>query len=220
MNTAVIVFAKAPVPGQVKTRLVPALGAAGAAALAARMLRHALAQATAAGVGPVELCAALDTAHPVLRAAAAEHRASLTAQGDGDLGQRMHRAFARRLQHHGGALLMGTDAPGLDAAVLRRAASELQDHDAVFVPALDGGYALIGQRLADPRCFEGMRWSHAGVMAQTRQRLRAAGLRWAELPPVADIDEPADLAHLPPGWLAALGLAQPAVPLRTVAGPG
>ena len=207
MSTAIIVFAKAPVPGLAKTRLAPALGEAGAAALAERMLRHALAQAVAADVGPVELCAAPDASHPALQAAAAEHGVRLTEQGTGDLGLRMHRAFARSLMHHGRVLLIGTDAPSLDAGVLRQAASALQDHDAVFVPALDGGYALVGQRRADPRWFSDMRWSHDRVMEDTRERLRAAGVRWAELPAVADIDEPADLVHLPPGWLDGLDLA-------------
>mgnify|MGYP002784925684 FL=1 len=207
MSVAVIVFAKAPVPGLAKTRLAPALGEAGAAALAERMLRHALVQAVAADVGPVELCAAPDASHPALQAAAAAQGVRLTEQGTGDLGLRMHRAFARSLMHHGRVLLIGTDAPSLDAGLLRQAASALQDHDAVFVPALDGGYALVGQRRADPRWFSDMRWSHDRVMEDTRERLRAAGVRWAELPAVADIDEPADLVHLPPGWLDGLDLA-------------
>lgn len=198
--TAVIVFAKAPLPGLAKTRLAPALGAEGAAALAARMLQHALAQAVAAGLGPVELCAAPDATHPLLQQAAAAHGATLAAQGPGDLGERMHRAFARHLPPHDGALLMGADVPALDRDLLREAACALHDHDAVFVPALDGGYALVGLRRADARCFAGMHWSHAQVMEDTRARLRAAGLRWHETAPVADIDEPADLAHLPPGW--------------------
>jgi rSAM/selenodomain-associated transferase 1 len=207
VSTAVIVFAKAPVPGLAKTRLAPALGAAGAAALAERMLHHALAQAVAADVGPVELCAAPDASHPALRAAAAEVGASLTEQGTGDLGLRMHRALARSLMRHGRALLIGTDAPALSALVLRQASSALLCHAAVFVPALDGGYALVGQRRADPRWFSDMAWSHNRVMEETRQRLRAAGVRWAELPPVADIDEPGDLVHLPPGWLDNLDIA-------------
>jgi glycosyltransferase A (GT-A) superfamily protein (DUF2064 family) len=109
--------------------------------------------------------------------------------------------------HHGRALLIGTDAPSLDATVLRQASSALQAHDVVFVPALDGGYALVGQRMADPRWFSDMRWSHDRVMEETRERLRAAGVRWAELPAVADVDEPADLRHLPPGWLDGLDVA-------------
>lgn len=204
LDTAVIVFAKAPVPGLAKTRLAPALGAAGAAALAERMLHHTLAQAVAAGVGPVELCAAPDTSHPALQAAATRHGASLTAQGSGDLGQRMHGAITRRLANQGRVLLIGTDAPALDAALVRQAALALCDHDVVLVPAHDGGYALVGQCRADERWFLGMTWSHARVMADTRARLRSAGVRWAELPPVADVDEAADLVHLPPGWLQGL----------------
>ena len=211
MSTTIIVFAKAPVPGLAKTRLAPALGKAGAAALAQRMLHHALAQAKAADIGPVELCAAPDVTHPALRAAAAEYGARLIDQGSGDLGLRMHRAFVRSLASNGHTLLIGTDAPSLDAAVLREASNALHEHDAVFVPALDGGYALVGLRRADPRWFSDMSWSHDRVMEQTRERLRAAGVRWAELAPVADIDEPADLALLPPGWLD--GLHGP-VPIR------
>lgn len=207
MSTSIIVFAKAPIAGQAKTRLVPALGSTGAAALAERMLRHTLAQAGAAGIGPVELCAAPDASHPALRAAAAACGATLAEQGAGDLGQRMHRAFARHLGRGGRALLVGTDAPALDAAMLRRAARALAEHDVVFVPALDGGYALVGQRRADPRWFCAMRWSHPNVMADTRNRLREARVRWAELAPVADIDEPPDLVHLPPGWLDGLARA-------------
>jgi glycosyltransferase A (GT-A) superfamily protein (DUF2064 family) len=100
-------------------------------------------------------------------------------------------------------LLMGTDAPALDAALLRHAAVALQGRDAVFVPALDGGYALVGLRRPAPSLFAAIAWSTPQVMAQTRAALAAAGLRHAELPPVADIDEPPDLARLPPGWLPA-----------------
>jgi hypothetical protein len=98
-------------------------------------------------------------------------------------------------------LLIGTDMPGLDAAVLQAAAAQLSEHDAVLVPALDGGYGLVGLRQTTPAAlralFEDMTWSTPTVMATTRQRLAAAGLRHAELPVLPDIDEPADLQHLP-----------------------
>jgi rSAM/selenodomain-associated transferase 1 len=204
VSTAVIVFAKAPVAGLAKTRLAPALGADGAAALAARMLRHALGQALNADIGPVELCGTPDPAHPALLDAAASFGVALTAQGAGDLGLRMHRAFSRVLTDHARALVIGTDAPALDALMLREAAGRLLDHDVVFVPAHDGGYALVGQRRADPRWFSDVAWSTSGVMDETRRRLCAAGVRWAELAPVADIDEPRDLVHLPAEWRAGL----------------
>lgn len=214
MSTAIIVFAKAPVAGLAKTRLAPALGAEGAAALAQRMLLHALAQAVDAAIGPVELCAAPDATHPALREAAGTYSACLTEQGSGDLGARMHRALTRSLMGYDSALLIGTDAPSLDATVLRDAAQALRDHEAVFVPALDGGYALVGLRRADPRWFFDMTWSHDRVMEVTRERLRQAGVRWAELPAVADIDEPADLVQLPASWRDALASNRPAPQVR------
>jgi rSAM/selenodomain-associated transferase 1 len=200
-RSAVIVFAKAPVPGTAKTRLIPALGAEGAAALAARMLDHTAAMAAASAPDTLEVCAAPDASHPAFQTLARTHCLNLTIQGDGDLGQRMHRAFQRSLAQHAHAVLIGTDAPALDAATLRAARAALDTHDAVFVPALDGGYALIGLRAPQASLFEGIAWSTAEVMSQTRVRLQAARLRWHELPAVADVDEPADLIHVPAGWL-------------------
>ena len=201
-GTAIIVFAKAPQPGLAKTRLIPALGADGAARLAARLLRHAVAQALAAQTGPVQLCIAGDTAHPLVLELSNAHTLAVTPQGEGELGLRMQRALAAALATHAAVLLMGTDLPGLDAAVLRAAAQALQGHDAVFVPALDGGYGLVGLKRPQPALFDGMAWSHPQVMADTRARAAAAGLRLAELPPLHDIDEPADLVHLPAAWRA------------------
>jgi uncharacterized protein len=162
-------------------------------------------QALAAGLGAVDLCVTPDTAHPLFVQLAAVPGLSLSLQGDGDLGQRMAAAFERVLAGHGAALLIGTDAPALDAQYLRQAAAALQTHDAVFGPAADGGYVLVGLRRPAPALFEGMRWSHAGVMADTRTRLIAAGLRHHELTVLHDIDEPADLVHLPAGWLPGTG---------------
>jgi rSAM/selenodomain-associated transferase 1 len=212
MSTALIVFAKVPAAGVAKTRLAPALGVAGAAALAERLLAHAVAQAMAAAVrldATVELCLTPDEAtHPALAALFAAHPHLLrTPQGAGDLGQRMARAFERALQRHRHVLLLGTDAPALDATHLAEAAAALRTHEAVFVPALDGGYALVGLNQPAPALFENMTWSHRDVMSNTRERARAAGLRFAELAPVADIDEPADLVRLPAGWLRTGGPA-------------
>jgi rSAM/selenodomain-associated transferase 1 len=201
MKGALIVFAKAPLAGHAKTRLIPALGAEGTAALAERMLGHALAVAAEAGPDALELCVSPDAAHPAFRRLReAQPDLALSVQGEGDLGARMQRALERVLRAHDRAVLIGTDAPALDASRLRHAAAALEDHDAVFVPALDGGYALVGLRAPQPELFTDMPWSTPQVMAATRERLRSAGLRWAELPVVADIDEPADLVHLPPGW--------------------
>ena len=197
---AVALMAKAPVPGLAKTRLIPALGAAGAAALAQRLLDHAVAQALAAAVGPVTLWCAPDCAHASFEALRLRHGIGLAQQQGVDLGHRMHHIFERAA---GPLLLMGTDLPGLDADAIGQAAMRLLDHEAVFVPALDGGYGLVGLRLPCARLFHDMRWSTPRVMAETRERLALAGLSHFELPALQDIDEPADLTHLGADWRAA-----------------
>jgi uncharacterized protein len=206
--TALAILAKAPVAGLAKTRLAPALGLAGAAALAARLLQHAVAQALAARLGPVTLWVTPDRHHPVFDALATAHPQLLWAQQcAGDVGQRMAQVFEHTLGSPataatttatGPLLLMGTDLPGITTAVLQAAAAQLALHPAVLVPALDGGYGLIGLHRLEPSLFDGMVWSTPHVLAHTRLRLAAAGLQHVELPAVADIDEPADLVHLPP----------------------
>ena len=200
-NTCITILAKAPVAGFAKTRLIPALGPEGAARVATQLLDHTVREAVAADLGEVRLLGAPDATHPAFQAHAA--RVHLGAQSGGDLGLRMHTALTEALAAHPLALLVGTDAPALDRELLRSAATALLRHDAVFVPALDGGYALIGLRGQSwPELFEGMTWSTARVMADTRARLQGLGLSWHELPAVSDIDEPADLVHVPAEWQA------------------
>ena len=196
----IVVFAKAPVAGFAKTRLIPALGAQGAADLALRLLVHALQQAREADLGALELCCAPNLRHPAFGALVREGL-TFTDQGHGDLGERMARAIERGLAQYAMVLLIGTDAPALDAAVLRCAAAALDTHDAVFVPALDGGYVLVGLRRMVGSIFEDMPWSTPLVMQHTRERLAREGIVHAELAPLADIDEAADLRHLPLGWV-------------------
>lgn len=192
----VVVMAKAPVPGYAKTRLIPALGADGAAALAKWLLNRTMAAALAARLGPVELCCAPDTSHPAFNAWANELGVKLTSQGEGDLGERMARVFERWQPAAAQVLLIGTDAPRLDAPVLCAAAHALEIQDAVFVPAFDGGYALIGLRQPAPQLFIHMPWSTSLVMQHTRERLQAGALHHTELAALHDIDEAADLVHL------------------------
>ena len=210
--TAIIVMAKAPQPGLAKTRLIPALGAAGAAQLARRFLRQTLHAALAAEIGPVTLCGTPDAPlHSAFEDLLRRLPLQWTAQGEGDLGARMARALAQTLTLHDSALLIGTDAPALDAAYLRNAQPALTSHDAVLAPTFDGGYALLGLRRIHAALFTHMPWSGPEVMARTRQRLLEHGLTWAELPLLHDIDEPADLVHVPPAWLGDAGAALPAL---------
>ena len=199
----IIVFAKAPRPGLAKTRLIPALGAAGAAALAARMLAHTLDQALASGVGAVELCVAPAPGDAVWQGVELPEGLALTAQGEGDLGVRMARATQRAIEAGdscAGVLLIGTDCPAVDAVCLRQAASALEETDAVIAPTADGGYALLGLRRFDASLFADIAWSTPAVAATTLARLEMLGWSCTRLALLHDIDEPADLVHLPPGW--------------------
>ncbi len=193
-----VLFAKAPQAGLVKTRLIPALGAQGAAALARHMLSHTLQQAIAARIGPVELCMSPAPQDPAWHGINVPDAVLRTAQGAGDLGQRMARAVQRvTTQHRQPVLLMGCDCPALTAAQLDGAARQLASHDAVLVPATDGGYVLIGLKAPCPEVFSQMCWSTSTVAAETLHRMAALDLRvWQDLP-LHDIDEPADLAQLP-----------------------
>jgi rSAM/selenodomain-associated transferase 1 len=211
LTTPIIVFAKAPQPGAVKTRLIPALGAAGAARLHERLLERTLATAAAAGVGPIELCGD-PASDPVLAARAAAHAAALTAQGPGDLGARMRRAFERALAGAPAAILVGADCPALTAAHLREASAGLAaGHDAVLAPAEDGGYVLIGLARVHASLFERIRWGGPEVIAHTRARLGRLGWRWLELGLLWDVDRPEDLERLrsgiPDGDLLLRGLS-------------
>ncbi len=197
-DTALIVMAKAPRPGLAKTRLIPALGPAAAAALAGQLLRHTARQAATAGLAAVELCVSPDPDDPVFVDLAEHYGFARRRQVAGDLGLRMHAAFMAQLRHQSRVLMIGTDAPAIQANDLRDAAHALATTPAVFMPAEDGGYALIGLRDDAPvSLFHDMPWSTDAVMRITRERLRALGWPWTELRTVADIDEPADLAHLP-----------------------
>ena len=184
--TRIIIFAKAPVPGEVKTRLIPALGAKGAAELAERMLADTCREAVAAAVGPVELC--LSGVPRGLPAGVA-----LTDQGEGDLGERLWRAAARAGPP---LLLTGTDCPGLDRHRLRMAAEILGGHDALLHPAEDGGYALLGLNKLAPSLFAGMAWSTNTVACDTIARVKALGWSLHVGDTLRDIDEPEDLVHL------------------------
>ena len=202
---AVGVFARAPVPGQTKTRLIPALGAQGAAELATQMLRHALRVATQAKLGPVTLWAAGDAQHPLLLELAAEAGVGIRPQVEGDLGARMHQALAAMQSAscpH--AMVIGSDVPALQAHHLQTAAAALKTHDVALLPADDGGYVLIARRQAFLAPFQEVDWGSELVLQQTRARCRDAGLHWWEGEALWDVDRPDDLARLTqelPGWL-------------------
>lgn len=208
-KVALVVMAKMPAPGQVKTRLIPALGAEGAAALAHQLLAHTLctvAQTTA--FARIELCMAPSMDDAMLQRLELEPemqtKLTVTAQGDGDLGARMQRVFERFQQDHNAVMMIGTDAPDITASMLDQAAKDISRYDAIFIPACDGGYTLIGinQTFTPPLSvlFTDMPWSTPAVMPTTRKRLLNMNAHWHEYAPMADIDEPEDLDRLPTDW--------------------
>ena len=199
--TRIVIFAKAPLPGSVKTRLIPALGAEGAATLARRLLAHALQQALAADMGKVELCMSPPPSDPDWCGVAIPGAVQRTAQGEGDLGARMACAARRVTQNKESAdrsvLLIGTDCPALTASGLKQAAQQLEHHDAVLLPAHDGGYVLLGLKSPCPELFDQIPWSTSVVAAETLRRMAALSLRVWQGPMLHDIDEPTDLQHVP-----------------------
>jgi uncharacterized protein len=191
---SIAVLAKAPVSGLAKTRLIPALGAARAARLQARLMERAVEAACASGTGPVTVWATPDETHAAFQALRTRRDVALARQPQGDLGARMLAA----LKASGGpTLVIGTDCPVMMPAHLRMAADVLRGGaDAVVCPAEDGGYVLIGMRKPLAALFAGMAWSTDAVMAETRRRMRYHKLSWQEPVTLWDVDRPEDLPRL------------------------
>jgi len=190
----IAVFARAPVPGEAKTRLIPVLGAAGAAALQRQLIERTLATACAVGGAQVTLWVAGAIDDPYIVEAAARHGVAVASQQGADLGERMHRAFVANFVATAAPLvLIGSDCPQLTAADLDAAAAALASHDAVIQPATDGGYVLIGLRSPQPHLFASIDWGGPQVLQQTEARIAALGLRRLLRPVRDDLDTAADL---------------------------
>ncbi|MGQ0682304.1 TIGR04282 family arsenosugar biosynthesis glycosyltransferase [Bradyrhizobium sp.] len=186
------IFAKAPIPGYAKTRLISVLGAEGAADLQALLLGRTIQTALASSLRPITLWCAPDTTHEIFMSLHKGHDIDIHAQVDGDLGTRMLAAF-EQLTEHGPALLIGTDCPTLSAGHLDRCASALREGmDAAFIPAEDGGYVLIGLRRPHRSLFEDIAFGTDEVMRQTRERLNELGLSAFEADALWDVDTSAD----------------------------
>lgn len=206
MNAAVVVMAKAPRPGTVKTRLTPMLGTEGCAALATALIRQAMTSVRA--TSPAAAYLAFDPAD------AAGEMASLAGPGVGlvpqrgaGLGERLAAATAEALAKHGGpVLVIGTDVPTLTPTTIQAAAGALHaDVDVVFGPALDGGYYLVGLRDPWPGLFalEPHLWGGPDVLAASVAAAQTAGARVGFLEVLRDLDTPADAGAL---------LSDPALP--------
>lgn len=189
-------MAKAPLPGRAKTRLIPALGAEGAARLQSDLLRTIVGRLLQSSLCPVQVWCEPGPDHPDFQALA-EAGAQLERQVGADLGERMANAARAALGTARHAIIVGTDVPALDSGYVERAIRGLHaGHAAVLGPVEDGGYCLLGLSRVEDALFRGMAWSTAAVADETRQRFRALGWTWDELPMLWDVDGPEDLVRL------------------------
>lgn len=188
-GSVLLIFCKAPIAGQVKTRLHPALTFEQAADAHRRLVRMTLERAFRQLLCPVVLCCSPNADHAFFRRCAADYPLELTDQRGNDLGERMRNAFAGALTRYRQAILIGCDCPSLTADDLHHALKALgSGSDVVISPATDGGYVLIGVKADQPVLFSGMPWGTDRVMAETRRRASETGLSLRELEPQWDVD--------------------------------
>jgi rSAM/selenodomain-associated transferase 1 len=188
-DSVLLIFCKAPIPGQVKTRLQPALSAEQAAQAHRQLTYMTLGRAFQQSLCPVELHCAPDTRHAFFQDCAYRYPLTLKSQHGEDLGERMHYAFDDALGRYQHAVLIGCDCPSLSDNDLRSALMALnQGHDAVIAPADDGGYVMMGLNQVQPRLFSDMSWGHNQVMTITRSRAKDIGLNLGELDSQWDVD--------------------------------
>ncbi|MCU7797989.1 MAG: TIGR04282 family arsenosugar biosynthesis glycosyltransferase [Candidatus Thiodiazotropha sp. (ex Myrtea spinifera)] len=196
-DNAVLIFAKAPYAGQVKTRLIPAIGERAATKLYTHLLEREIAWIANETPYDIELWVSPDTTHPLLQSLAKRHSLSLLVQQGEDLGERMGYAARQALKSYRRIVLLGVDCPALTANHLQQTFDWLSaGEDAVIGPAEDGGYVLLGLNAWDDSLFHGHEWGKETVAETTRQALSEIGWRWRELPTLWDLDRPSDLQQL------------------------
>jgi rSAM/selenodomain-associated transferase 1 len=195
-RAAILVFARAPVAGEAKTRLIPALGPVGAAQLHRRLTEHTLATATTANAGAVQLWCTPSADDPFFIECARRHPIELRTQRGAMLGERLAFAAVRELRRRDAIVVIGTDCPALTHAHLQGAMTALEDHDAVLHPAEDGGYVLIGLSHPCPEVFADIDWGSDRVFNQTMDKFSRARKRVAVKETLWDVDTPTDLERL------------------------
>lgn len=201
-TNALVIFAKAPIPGQVKTRLCPPLTPDEAATLHGSFVLDQLERTKAALAKhrpPVDryVACAPASSHVFFKILEERHGVRLLDQSGDDLGRRMERAFAELFgRGYARICLVGTDVPTLPIAAYREAYEVLATHDLVLGPALDGGYYLIGLNKPAPALFDDVPWSGGHVRAITERKAESLGLRVGLLPAWRDVDTIQDLHAL------------------------
>lgn len=193
-----ILFTRYPRPGQVKTRLIAALGATGAADLHRRLTEHALRQALElVQQRAVALEVQFTGSNRQRMTAWLGNEPAFCEQVGGNLGQRLDQAFATAFAAGArSVVIMGSDCPGLNSQILQDAFTALATSDLVLGPAADGGYYLIGLRQRAPALFEGIPWGSDAVLVSTCTRAQRLGLTCRQLITLSDVDRPEDMVHV------------------------
>mgnify|MGYP002633816008 CR=1 FL=1 len=189
------IFCKAPVIGQVKTRLISSLGERGALNLYQQMFERLIADLSASRFN-IELWISPDKNHGFFQ----QYRLPKCQQTGVDLGASMHAALNSGLTRHASVILLGTDLPLIDCSYVELAVNALQTHEVVLGPAEDGGYGLVGVKGESPDMFSKIEWGTERVLSQTCARLNRDGLDYHLLPLIWDVDRPADLPRYE-AWL-------------------
>ena len=190
-NGALLVFTRAPIPGATKTRLIPLLGAQGAAAFHQAVLLKTLQTAEKSQFSDIEIWT--DTPCPFIEQCGQYFSYAVKQQKGRNLGEKMAQALAETLLREDFAVLVGSDCPELTPAILNQAHLALvQNADVVLGPAVDGGYYLIGLRRMEAAIFQELPWGSGEVAARTRAIIARLKLKYVELAALADIDTPAD----------------------------
>jgi rSAM/selenodomain-associated transferase 1 len=193
-TAAFIIFAKAPIPGTVKTRLCPPLTPDEAASLHGSLVLDAVERSKGLPHVSLYVAGSPDLGHPFFKVLEGRYQVRLLDQRGTDLGSRMHEAMQDAfVSGHAKVLLTGTDLPNLPRSYLTRAIDLLNTHDLVLGPTLDGGYYLIGLHRPNPELFEDIAWSTADVLPVTKKKAEEAGLSVGLLPECRDLDDLEDL---------------------------
>lgn len=197
VECCILVFAKAPIEGLVKTRLHSSMTSDKIISFYKNLILYTLKKTTGSCIGSVELWCTPSIDHPFFKQCAESFQIPLFCQPDGDLGKRMAYAINSALHRASFSLLIGTDCPSLTTDDLKEAKESLiQGYQAVFSPAEDGGYVLIGLSQFHPSLFEGISWGSSSVFKETRKRLQKLRWKWKELSERWDVDRPEDLERL------------------------
>lgn len=192
-DCAILVFSKAPVVGQVNTRLVPYITAEQAASLHEELTHDRLRMCTTADLCDVELWCSPDTRHPFFFDCRQRYGVQLQTQNGNDLGERMSAALQKMLGRYKKVIIIGTDAPALDIDTIDAVVNQLEHSDIVLVPAEDGGYVLLGASKHHQDLLVDVPWGTEGVLASTVRNIERLGLSYSLLGECWDVDRPEDL---------------------------